>query len=153
MLLVTLTCKREYAPNIRFAASGRENLSLITGNSRRGFVHLFRVIHNAVRRVLRENNQVHTRQTLFHAHQHFANLVCVVQHLSFRMKSRHLVVNYRHPNAVFATRNITVSHVCSPFLQKLIQTTMSLSSEKLNFITHRPQPPDCARGTMNHPIR
>jgi len=53
------------------------------------------------------------------------------------MKARHFIVDYRHPNAVFATRNITVSHVCSPFLQKLIQPTMSFSSEKLNLKTHR----------------
>ena len=59
MLLVTLTCQREYAPHIRFAAGSRKYFSLFAGNGRRGFVHLFRVVHDAVCRILWKNHQVH----------------------------------------------------------------------------------------------
>jgi hypothetical protein len=79
-----------------------------------GVVHLLRVVHDPVRRVLGEHHQVHARQAALHADQHLADLAGVVQHLGLGVQAGHLVVDDRDADAVVAARNITMSHDAAP---------------------------------------
>src|SRR3984957_20958023 len=110
MLLVAFAGEREHAPDLGLAARFRENLGLGTRDRRRGLVHLFRVIHDALGGIFREDHQVHARQSNLHANQHLGNLAGVVEPLGLGVQSRHLVVDDRDADCVVAAGNVTVKH-------------------------------------------
>jgi hypothetical protein len=61
--------------------------------------------------VFRENDQVHTRQTHFHADKHLGNVPGIGQDLRLGMQARHFVIDDRNTDRVIAAADITVKHV------------------------------------------
>ncbi len=110
MVLVLLAGQGEHAPNARCSASLRENSGLFAGNRRRCSVHFVVVIHDAHRAVFRKYNQIHARQTLFHADDHIRNFTRVLQNLLLGVQTWNFIVDYRYPYRICAARNVPMSH-------------------------------------------
>jgi hypothetical protein len=99
---VTFAGKRKHPPDLRLAAGFRENLGLLAGHDRRRLVHLLGVVHDAVGRIFRENHQVHSRQTGFHADHHIGDLPGVGQNLRLGVEARHFVIHDGDADRVIA---------------------------------------------------
>src|SRR5450830_231289 len=110
VLFMLLAGEREHAPDFGLAAGLGKDLGLGTGHGGRRVIHLLGVVHDAVGAVLGKDHQVHARQAGLHADQHVGDLACVVQHLGLGVQARHLVVDHRHTDGVFAAGYVAMNH-------------------------------------------
>ena len=78
------------------------------GTAGGGLVHLLGVVHDPVRAVLGEDDQIHAGQADLHALDHLADLAGVVEHFLLGVQARHLVVDDRDADGVVTARNISV---------------------------------------------
>ena len=93
MLLVPLAGQRKHAPDLGLAAGFREDFGFLAGHHGGRLVHLLGVVHDAVGRIFREDDQIHSGQTGLHADDHIGDLSGVRQHLGLGVKTRHLVIH------------------------------------------------------------
>ena len=78
---MALAGQREYAPNVRLLTSFRKDRSFFPWDLRRSLIHLLLVIHDAVRGVFGEYDEIHTWQAEFHSLDHLGNVVGVCEDL------------------------------------------------------------------------
>src|SRR6516162_603784 len=111
MVLVPFAGEREHTPDLRLFASVGKNLCFLTRHARGGFIHLFRVVHDAVGAVFGKNHQIHTRQTHLHADKHLGNVPGIGKDLRLSMQARHFVIDDRNTDRVIAAADVTVKHI------------------------------------------
>src|SRR5262249_26333595 len=110
VLLVPLAGKREDAPGPIAPARLGEDLRLLTGDLRRGVHHLLAIVHDAVRAVLGENDDVQPWQADLHAVDHAGDIASVVENLRPGVQAGHLVVDHRDADRVVAAGDVAVKH-------------------------------------------
>ena len=116
MLLVPLAGEREDAPGpVALRQASAKIVGLLAGDRRGGLHHLLGVVHDAVRAVLGEDDQVHAGQADLHAVDHLGDVAGVVEHLFLGVQARHLVVDDRDADGVVAAGNVAVKHGGRPF--------------------------------------
>ena len=65
--------------------------------------------HNALGRVLRKDDDVHTRQSNFRAFHNLADFLGILHHLLGGVKAWHRILEYTATDGIIRTRNISVA--------------------------------------------
>ena len=65
--------------------------------------------HNALGRVLRKDNDVHTGQSNFRAFHNLADFLGILHHLLGGVKAWHRILEHTATNGILGTRNISVA--------------------------------------------
>ncbi|EJB19174.1 hypothetical protein HPCPY6081_1063 [Helicobacter pylori CPY6081] len=110
-MLVFFPRQREHSPNLVFLTSLSKDCGFFSRNACSCVKHFLSVIHNPMRAVFRENNQIQPGQTLFDPTNHLSDIATIFQHLILSVESRHLIINYRYTHSIWAATNISMSHI------------------------------------------
>mmetsp|Transcript_47660 Transcript_47660/g.115704 ORF Transcript_47660/g.115704 Transcript_47660/m.115704 type:complete len:238 (+) Transcript_47660:624-1337(+) len=108
MLLVLLPRKAEDAPDLALLASLGQLVRLWAGNLDGRRHALVLVVHDAVRRVLGEDDEVHAGQALLGALNELAYAVDVLVDLLQVVQPGHLVLEHAGPDGVWRRANVSV---------------------------------------------
>ena len=89
----------------------KKNLNEVTKEEMNANIKALNEIHEKVKELNRENNQIHAGQAGLHADHHVGDFPRVRQHLFAGVQAWHLVVDDSNADGVVAAGNIAVKHV------------------------------------------
>src|SRR5262249_15573206 len=87
-----------------------EDGRFLAGDLRGRVHHLPTVVHDAMRAVLREDDEVHAGQADLHAVDHASDVAGVVENFCPRVQTRHLVVDHCDADGVLTAGDVAVKH-------------------------------------------
>ena len=109
VVFVLFARQAEDAPRLRLLARRAERVGLGPRDRRRRREHLGLVVHDALRRVLREDDQVHAGQPLLRADDEVADPLDILHHVLLRVEPRHLVLEDADTDSVRRRGDITMA--------------------------------------------
>src|SRR5262249_16336625 len=108
--LVPLAGQREDSPGLVALARLGEDVGDIAGDGDGRVHHLLVVVHDAVRAVFGEDDEVHAGQADLHAVDHLGDILGVGDHFLHGVQARHLVIDYGDADGVLAAGDVSVKH-------------------------------------------
>mmetsp|Transcript_4567 Transcript_4567/g.13562 ORF Transcript_4567/g.13562 Transcript_4567/m.13562 type:complete len:391 (+) Transcript_4567:301-1473(+) len=110
VFFVALACKAEDSPDLRLLAGRAEHGGLIAGDFRRGGKHLPLVVHDAMCGVLREYDQVESREAGLCSLDKLTYALAVLRHILLGVQAGHPVLEDRHANGIRRGADVAMAH-------------------------------------------